>query len=47
MIAKIDAVGKEQLEKIAARLFKQTPAFAALGPVKNVMPYNEILARLK
>ena len=47
VIAKIDAVGKEQLEKTAARLFKQTPAFAALGPVQHVMPYNEILARLK
>ena len=46
VIAKIDAVEKQQLEKIAARLFKQKPTFVALGPIQHIMSYADITRRL-
>lgn len=47
VISKIEAVEKHQLEKIARQLFKQKPTFAALGPIQNIMSYEEITKRLQ
>lgn len=47
VIQKIDSVQKSKLRQTALRLFRQKPTFAALGPIKHVMSYNEITTRLK
>lgn len=46
-IAAIDAVDKKALQRVAHRLFSSQPTFASLGPIKHVMPYEDVLARLK
>ncbi|MBR4932688.1 MAG: insulinase family protein [Alphaproteobacteria bacterium] len=47
VIAKINAIEKSDLERVARLLLKQKPTLAAIGPITHVMPYEQILDRLK
>lgn len=47
VIAKINAIEKSDLERVARLLLKQKPTLAAIGPITHVMPYERILDRLK
>ena len=46
-LAKVDAVSKEQLEKLALSIFTSKPTLASLGPVKHVLSYDKLQERLK
>lgn len=46
-IAAIDRVDSEALKRVAHRVFSSKPTLAALGPIKHVMAYDEVLRRLK
>lgn len=46
VIEKINAVTKTDLDRVADRIFTTHPTFASLGPVKQVMSYDEVLKRL-
>ena len=43
---RIDAIGHEEIDGIAGRLFGRTPTFAALGPIARVQTFDEIVERL-
>jgi predicted Zn-dependent peptidase len=45
MTAKVDAVSKEAVEAVLARMLAGTPTVAAVGPVDNLEPYEAIVAR--
>ena len=47
MIAKIDAVDKSAVARVAARLVATRPTIAALGPVGGLEPYQAVLGRLR
>ena len=47
MVKGIDTVTKQQVMAFAKKLFKSTPTVSALGPIDNMMPYKDIIARLK
>ena len=47
MVKGINAVTKQQVMAFAKKLFKSKPTVSALGPIDNMMPYKEIVARLK
>lgn len=47
VIKKIQKVQKKDLERVASRILSNKPTFAAIGPIKKVMSYNEIEKRLK
>jgi predicted Zn-dependent peptidase len=44
--ARVDAVDREAIDRIARRLFGCAPTFAALGPIARVQPFDEIVERL-
>lgn len=46
-IAAIDRVDSEALKRVAHRVFSSKPTLAALGPIKHVMAYEDVLRRLK
>lgn len=46
-IAAIDRVDLEALKRVAHRVFSSKPTLAALGPIKHVMAYEDVLRRLK
>ena len=46
VLDKINAVTPEQVLDFARKTFAQKPTFAALGPVKNVMSYDELCGAL-
>lgn len=46
-IAAIDKVDLAALKRVAHRIFSSQPTLAALGPIKNVMAYDEVISRLK
>ena len=43
----IDSVTKADLKRVARQILSGKPTLAALGPIKHVMSYNDIVARLK
>ena len=45
-IAKIDAVTKEDMAKLARRIFAGKPTLASLGPIAHVATYDDVLKRL-
>lgn len=45
-IQKIDAVTKEDMSKLAHQIFSKKPTLAALGPIGQVMAYDDVLKRL-
>lgn len=47
IIAKIEDVSAQNLERVAKELLSRTPTLAALGPISEVMPMEMILERLK
>lgn len=47
VIQQIDDVKKSDLERIAQEVISKTPTFAALGPIKEVLPFDKIIDRLK
>jgi len=46
-LQQIDAVSKQQLEKLALSIFTGKPTLACLGPVKHVLSYEDLCNRLK
>ncbi len=44
--ARIDAVDRDAIDVIARRLFGGPPTFAALGPIRRVQTFDEIVGRL-
>lgn len=46
-LAKIEAVTKDDLVHLGKRIFKGVPTCSALGPIQQVMPYEQIVERLK
>lgn len=46
-IAKIDAVDKGAVARVAARLVATRPTIAALGPLGGLEPYQAVLGRLR
>ena len=46
VVAKVEAVGLDDVTRVARRLFSSTPSFAAIGPLANVEPYARIVERL-
>ena len=47
LVKEINAVTKNQIIAYAQKLFISKPTVSALGPIKNMMPYDEIIANLK
>lgn len=47
IIDQINAIEKADLSRIAKQLLQQKPTLSALGPISNVLPYEEIVSRLK
>ena len=45
MTAKVDAVSEEDVETVLARMLVGTPTVAAVGPIDNLEPYEDIAAR--
>ena len=45
-IAKIDSVTKAEMADLARKIFARKPTLASLGPVQQVISYDEILQRL-
>lgn len=45
-IAKIDAITKEDMAKLARRIFAGKPTLASLGPIAHVATYDDVLKRL-
>ncbi len=46
LIQKIDSVSRSDLLTYAKKTFTARPVFSVSGPIKNVMPYHQILDRL-
>lgn len=46
IIESIEAVDKNMLQKLAQNLFKKKLTMASLGPVDNLVSYDEVVARL-
>lgn len=46
LVERIEAVEKDHLVNLAARLFKQPLTFASIGPVKKLLPFDDIQKRL-
>jgi predicted Zn-dependent peptidase len=46
VVAKIDAVDQDAVTRVANRLFKTAPTFAAIGPLAKVASYQDIRERL-
>ncbi|MCQ2914473.1 MAG: insulinase family protein [Alphaproteobacteria bacterium] len=46
IIEKINSVNIDRLQKLARQIFTSKPTIAALGPIKNVMSYDELCNRL-
>jgi predicted Zn-dependent peptidase len=47
IVAKIDAVEAEELQRLAGTLFRSRPTIAALGPIGRVETYDRLAARLE
>jgi len=47
LIKEINSVTKQNVVQYAQKLFLSTPTVSALGPIKNMLPYDEIIHRLK
>ncbi len=47
LIEKIESVSQKDLIRVAKAVLKTKPTLAALGPVKHVMSYDDIVSRLK
>lgn len=46
VINDISSITAADLDRVAERIFASCPTFAALGPIKHVMSYDEICSRL-
>ena len=46
LIAQVDAVTVYSVQKIAQKIFSGRPTLAALGPLKNLVSYDDILKKL-
>ena len=46
IIADIASITTADLDKVADRIFTTRPTLASLGPIKHVMSYDEVCARL-
>jgi predicted Zn-dependent peptidase len=46
MVARIDAIDGEQISALATQIFSVPPVLAAVGPLKNMEPYDTITQRL-
>ena len=47
LVKEINAVTKQQVLTYARKLFKTKPTVSALGPIDNMMPYDQLVALLK
>jgi predicted Zn-dependent peptidase len=47
LIKEIETTTKKQIITYAQKLFVSKPTVSALGPINNMMPYDEIVSRLK
>ncbi len=47
IIEKVNAITMADLQRVAKTLLSQKPTLSALGPISNVMSYDEIVSRLK
>ena len=47
LVKAIRSVSPRDIQKYAACLFATTPTISCLGPVKNMMPYDKIIQKLK
>ncbi|MEE3094527.1 MAG: pitrilysin family protein [Pseudomonadota bacterium] len=45
-VGKIESVGEEAVRRIAERIFTGKPTIAAVGPVNQIMSYDELVAAL-
>lgn len=45
-VARVEAVTTDDIRRVAARIFNQTPTLAALGPVKHVLSLDRITENL-
>ena len=45
-VGKIESVGEEAVRRIAERIFTGKPTIAAIGPVNQIMSYDELVAAL-
>ena len=43
----IESITTKQVKALAHRIFSTKPTFTAIGPIKNVMKYEEIIDRLQ
>ena len=46
LVAKIDAIGAEQIGALARQIFSKPPVVAAVGPLDNLEPFDAITRRL-
>jgi predicted Zn-dependent peptidase len=46
IVARIDAIDGEQISALATQIFSVPPVLAAVGPLKNMEPYDTITQRL-
>ncbi len=47
LIRQIQKITKEDLERVASRIISSPLSFAALGPIKKVMPFDKIRERIR
>ena len=47
VVARIDAVGPEEVAKVARRIHASAPTLAAIGPLKHLEPLADIARRLR
>jgi predicted Zn-dependent peptidase len=46
MVARVDAVGADDIANLAATMLASAPTVAAIGPVRKLPPLDEIAARM-
>lgn len=46
IVARIDAVDGDAVRRVAQRIFAGRPSMAAIGPLRNIMPYERFAERL-
>lgn len=45
IIAKVDAVSTDDLNRVATKIFSGKPSLSAIGPIKNLDPYDKVEKR--
>ncbi len=45
IIARVNAVTREDLDRVAQKIFSGKPSVSAIGPIKNLEPYDQIQKR--